>query len=55
MTDKDRFDLAMRSVLSVSKEEMLRRLAEDNARQKVGKKRGPKPSASPVPAGAGSR
>jgi len=54
MTEKETFDTAMRKILSVSKPELERRIAEDNARLKVGKKRGPKPFASPSPAVSGS-
>lgn len=54
MTNKENFDNQMRKILSVSKEELRRRLAEDTARQKIGGKRGPKPFASPVPAVSGS-
>ena len=49
MSDQEKFDQTMRKVLTVSKAEMQRRIAEDNARTKIGLKRGPKPKpASPA-------
>ena len=53
MTDREKFDQTMRGVLSISKAEMQRRIEEDNRRTKIGKKRGPKPHASPAPAASG--
>ena len=49
MTNKENFDIAMRKVLSVSKDELKRRLDVDSRSLKIGGKRGPKPSASRDP------
>lgn len=54
MNQKEKFDNVMKRVLSLGKKEMQRRLSEDSQRIKIGKKRGPKTSASPSPGVSGS-
>ena len=51
--NKQRFDQAMTRILSVSKQELRRRLETDARRLKIGKKRGPKPSAFRDPDASG--
>ena len=53
MTERETFDAAMKKVLSVSKQELQRRIEADKQRPRIGEKRGPK-TASHVP-GASAR
>jgi hypothetical protein len=54
MTNKENFDRAMRKILTVSKAELQRRLDAEKRQPRIGKKRGPKPSASRALGGSGS-
>lgn len=55
MTNKENFDKAIRKILTVSKAELQRRMDEEKNRPRVGKKRGPKPSAFRALGVSGSR